>query len=65
MSKISLIRVLPRGIIVNDMAAHITPQYPIFQPYLSTNIPIIVYPNAAPKLPIPSIIPVTLDVAYT
>lgn len=41
-----------------------TMKNPYFHPHLSTDLATKNYPKAVPRLPSPSMIPVTVDVAY-
>ena len=59
----SLFTIFANGTRVKRIDVERTPQYPYYHPNSLAVPAMIDYPTEAPKLPSPSIIPVTLDVA--
>jgi hypothetical protein len=47
------------------MSIATTSRYPLYQPHFNSVFPIMYWPTAEPKVPVPSIIPVTVDVALS
>jgi hypothetical protein len=59
----SSITILSKGKVVNAISIEITSKYPSYHPNAFSVLPIINCPIALPKLPVPSIIPVIVEVA--
>ena len=61
----SLIRIIDTGIAQILISTDITAKYPFWYPHAGSVAPTISYPIALPAEPVPSIIPVIVDIALS
>ncbi len=64
-SEISFVRIIATGTMQSEISTEITARYPCLQLHAGRVAPTISYPMALPAEPVPSIIPVIVEIAFS